>query len=267
MMYLHFAITNLFFKTQIYFHNVQVLLYLMGNVKNVVQAWRKRQYFYASASVFNCVAKELIDWVTPECQDEDGEVKVDEVEKKKRVKAMFKIQDYGDMYRLIIIVDLELHYIHLYLNAYMHRLVSDAIVSFVDRKTSPFPGASLSKKNFLSIPAWKRAIIYINMTRHSTEIHANNHWHKFGYEHYKANKKMFELYCKLDDTILKRGRKFRQMPDEQIMVSTPNKVCKKRKRTHESFELSSPEMVTRTRKIVCLITSSDDSDGSDSSEE
>ena len=145
-------------------HNIdsQVLLYLMGNVKALVKSWRRRQYFYASASVVRTVGEELKLWLQPQ---RDG--KLDEDERKKRIKALFRVTDYGDMYKM----------------------VRDAIVSFITEKPAPFPGDLTSQENFLFVAAWKRSLLYINLIRHVTGVHANNHWFKYGYPHYKVNKK------------------------------------------------------------------------------
>lgn len=78
---------------------------------------------------------------------------------------------------------------------------------------------------------------------------------KYGYENYKSNIRMMDAYCRLDLTILKSGNLFRAMP-ENIEMKTPDKRTRK-KRTRDSFELSSPEMKPKARKIVCLLSSSD----------
>ena len=119
----------------------------MGNIKLVVRAWRRRQYFYASASVFNSVSSDLKEWLKPELDDGD----LDVPERKKRVRALFKVIDHQDMYSL----------------------VGNAIFDFVKQKRAPFPGAVRSKKHFLAIAAWKRGIIYTNLVRHVTEMPAN----------------------------------------------------------------------------------------------
>lgn len=209
---------------------------MMGNIKSVVQAWRRRQYFYASASVFNSVSCELKEWLKPEL--EDGEL--DEPERKKRVKALFKVLDYDKMFSL----------------------VGNAIFEFVKQKRAPFPGAVDSKQNFLSIAAWKRGIIYTNLVRHVTEMPANNHWYKFGYKEYKANKKLMERYCVLDEKVLQSSSKFCAIPDE-VHLKTPEKAKTRKKRTRESFELSSPEMGNKVRRTVCVLTSSSDEDAED----
>ena len=48
--------------------------------------------------MFNAVTTELKEWLKPQLNN--GEI--DEAEKKKRVKALFKVLDHQDMYRLIM---------------------------------------------------------------------------------------------------------------------------------------------------------------------
>lgn len=211
----------------------KVLYYLMGNVPKVVQAWRRRQYFYGSASVFAEVTNELKLWFGPD--ETDGEV--DEGERSKRLKALFRVKDHDGMFKL----------------------VSDAIVEFIGKKRSPFPGALTSRRHFLGIPAWKRGIIYINLVRYVTGVPANKHWHKYGYSNYKANIRMMDNYCRLDSIIIKSGDKFGSMP-EDVNTLTPDRRPRRKKRTRDTFELSSPEMKNKPRKIVCLFSSSDSDD-------
>ena len=137
---------------------------MLGNVKAVVRGWRKRCYFYASASVFDQVASEVKLWLEPVVVV-DGEILENEREQQKRANALFKVQNYKGSFKLI----------------------GDTIVRFIFKKPNPFPSASNSKQHVLRIPAWKRAMIYINLVRYGTDIHANNHWYKFGYHNYKMN--------------------------------------------------------------------------------
>ena len=87
--------------------------------KAIVKSWRRRQYFYTSTSVFRTVGAELKVWLQPQ---RDGEL--DEAERKKRVKALFRVTDYDGMYKM----------------------VGDALVSFIAEKTAPFPGDSIAGK-------------------------------------------------------------------------------------------------------------------------
>ena len=191
----------------------KVLEYFMGNVKELVKAWRRRQYFYASASVFNSVGIELKTWVNPTKKDKDGEdviidgcpVIIDGLHKK-RIKSLFKVSDDGVMFKL----------------------VGDALVAFIAQKPAPFPGACVSQETFLFVPAWKRALLYINLVRHVTEKHANRHWFKYGYKQYKQNKKMMETYCELDEEIVKRSVEFNKLP-EKVDPTTPVKAPKKKR--------------------------------------
>ena len=132
--------------------------------------------------MFSEVTAELKVWLSP--QKKDGEV--DNMERIIRQKALFRVKNYDGLYKL----------------------VSNAIVEFMRRKRSPFPGALLSQSHFLNVPAWKRGIVYTNLTRYVTGIPANRHWHKFGYENYKANIKMMDSYCQADSTIIHSGDQF-----------------------------------------------------------
>ena len=131
---------------------------MMGNVKAVVRAWRKRCYFYASATVLEDVASDVKIWLAP-VRVVDGEIRDEERERQKRANALFRVHNYKDSFKLI----------------------GDCIIRFMFRKPNPFPSASRSKQHVLSIPAWKRAMIYINLVWYVTDTHANNHWYKFGY--------------------------------------------------------------------------------------
>ena len=184
--------------------------------------------------MFSEVTAELKVWLSP--QKDDGEV--DNMERIIRQKALFRVKNHDGLYKL----------------------VSNAIVEFMRRKRSPFPDALLSQTHFLNVPAWKRGIVYINLTRYVTGIPANRHWHKFGYENYKANIKMMDSYCQADSTIIHSGDQFLSMPKD-VEVTTPHRRTRKR-RTRDSFELSSPEMKPKSRKIICLL-SSDSEDGND----
>ena len=215
----------------------------MSNVKAVVKAWRKRMYFYASASVFRDVAQELKIWLHPlkkrgetEVVGEDEDDEVDEAERQKRIKALFKVVDYAGMFRV----------------------VGDALVAFIAKKHNPFPNAMKSKEIFMVIPPWKRGYTYINMVRWGAEIPANSHWFKYGYRSYKENRIMFENYCIHDDAIIRASTAFKAIPD-QVTQFTPKK--KRKRRSREKFELSSPECVSKkTRKIVCVLTDSSEDD-------
>ena len=223
---------------------VKVLEYMMSNVKSVVKAWRKRMYFYASASLFAIVAQELKIWLHPlvnrdetEVVAEDDEDPVDHEERRKRIKALFKVVDYQGMFQV----------------------VGDALLGFIAKKHNPFPNAVKSKESFLAIPPWRRAFTYINMVRYVTEVHANQHWFKYGYPNYKVNRIMFENYCTHDEKIVKASSSFQALRDEAPQF-TPTKKKRKR-RLREKFELSSPECATKQkRKIVCVLTESSDDD-------
>ena len=188
--------------------------------------------------LFDIVAQDLKLWLKPLVEDpEDDDDLVDEVERQKRIKALFKVVNYKGMFTV----------------------VGNALVGFIAKKRNPFPNAMRSKKNFMAIAPWKRACTYIKLVRYATEMPANHHWFKFGYKNYKGNRIMFDNYCTCDDQIVKASRSFQALPDEGSQV-TPTKKRRKR-RLRDKFELSSPECTNKkARKIVCSLTESSDED-------
>ena len=203
---------------------------MLGNAKRVVKAWRKRCYFYASATVFEKVSFDLKSWLEPL----DKEAQIDEEERAKRVKSLFKLKKYDKSFELL----------------------GNSIVKFVSLKVNPFPLGTSSKQHLLNIPSWKRAMICINLVRYVTGFHANHHWYKFGYKHYKFNQRMFKAYTAIDKEILSSSPVFQQLQDEHVSTPPP----KSKKRTCNTFELSSPEAPKPKRKITNPEFSSSDSE-------
>lgn len=206
----------------------------MGNAKKVVKAWRKRCYFYASATFFEKASVDLQGWLEPL----DKDAKLDEDEQAKRVKALFKLKKYDKSYEFL----------------------GNSIVKFISLKVNPFPSGTSSKQHLSNIPSWKRAMICINLVRYVTKFHANHHWYKFGYKHYKFNQRMFKVYCEMDEEIMSSSPLFQQLPDEHVSTPPP----KSKKRTCSTFELSSPEAMKPKKKIICLLSSSDSEEDEDS---
>ena len=201
---------------------------MLGNPKLVVKAWRKRCYVYASGTIFDKVCRELKLWINPN----DSEGVLDEDLKDKRTRELFKLKNNDPE---------------------MYKMLGDAILNFVRQKPSPFPMVTSSKKAVLEMPAWKRAMITINLVRFSTDIFANHHWYKFGYQNYKTNRRLFDLYCRRDNEIMSSSGIFNSLPDDHVCTPPPGK----KKRTRSSFELSSPEMPNNLKKRNKIVFSSD----------
>ena len=202
---------------------------MLGNPKLVVRAWRKRCYIFASATTFDNVCREIKLWLNPY----DDEEEIDEDLKAKRTKDLFRLKKNDEMYKML----------------------GDAILKFIEKKPSPFAMATSSKQAFREIPTWKRAMITINLVRFATDIFANHHWYKFGYQNYKTNRRLFDLYCRRDNEIISSSGFFKSLPDTHVCTPPPSK----KKRTRSSFELSSPEMPNNTKKRTkCVFSSESD---------
>ena len=218
----------------------KVLEYMVTQPAKVVKSWRKRSYFYASATIFREVCGPLSSWL----RNKRDDVEDHDRDFLKRKQMLRRLADEGDL----------------------HKLVGDAILLFIQKKRAPFPGALLSKKHFLEFAAWKRAFIFVKLVRELTGQHANKHWNKFGYENWKLNKRLFRTFCEKDDDIWKVCPLFQKLPDTftppaSSSTSKETATPRRKQRTRKRFELSSPEGKTPKKiKTICLISDSDEED-------
>lgn len=201
-------------------------MYMMGNPKNVVSAWRKRCYIFGSGTIFERICGRLRLYLAPVQPPNE----IDVEERNRRIKALFRLKK----------------------DEHVWGMLGDAILQFIKEKPAPFPMITTSKKHMQSMPAYKRAMIAINVVRFASDVFANHHWHKYGYKNYKDNRRFFELYCKHDIEILSCSTFYQNLP-ETMNTSTPPRKTKKR--TSSTFELSSPEMPHKKKKIICLLSS------------
>ena len=206
----------------------------------VVKAWRKRQYFYASATIFRDICGPLKKWLYS--GREQDKVEKNDPLLMRRTVCLRKLKDEDGLFGL----------------------VGDTIISFVKAKRAPFPGAMLSRQHFRAFATWKMAFIFVKLVRELTCTHANKHWNKFGYDNYKLNKLCFGVFCKKADGIWRASPLFLKLeptytPPNAADASTP---VKRKQRTRKRFELSSPEGDHKAKKpkTICLLTDSEDED-------
>ena len=200
-----------------------VLKYLYTQPSLVVKAWRARIYKFSSATVFQQVAIELKDWV------EAGDV-ADELRdntSRKRTIELRKLKNVPNLYEMI----------------------ADAMFGFMQVKSTPFPSACKSQEYFLAIETWKRAMLFVHLFRYVTSTPANLQWHKYGYEHYSMNVKLFRRYMNADLSVVAAGKKFKSLP------KTTQSPQKKRKVVSDS---SGVDTRSSPAKTALEVVSSDD---------
>lgn len=140
----------------------------------------------------------------------------------------------------------------------MYSEVSAAVMRFIGRKSQSFPNAVRSKKLFMEVPAWKRAMIFVRMTRHVLEKHASKHWNNYGYENYKFNKKVFKRWMEVDFEVIRSSPNWANL-DAVVPAVYNMPKPKKRKRTTSGIAFSSPDE-KRTVHLDCTISDSEDED-------
>ena len=216
----------------------KVLQYLLDNPQLVVTSWRKRVYLYASATIAEDVGRVLKDWL------QEG----DERLQKFRRSALVKLNPKGC--------------------PQLFPFLGSCIVNFIGRKHYSFPNGVESVSNFKNIAPWKRAMIYVRLTRTLTKLHANKHWNNFGYDNYKWNRKMFAKYLTLDQKIIECSPAFKNLPQKPatVLTVTPTKRKRPTKKTSSTYELSSPGAQPAPVKSICLLSSSSDDDDEEESQ-
>jgi len=206
----------------------KVLAYLLSNPAKVVLAYRKRVYFYASATIVKAIEMPIKKWLQTGDDDEQD----------KRTQALVTLNPEG--------------------YPEMFGLVGNCIVDFMRHKHTPFPLAFRSKQHFNLYESWKRAQIWTRTMRAITGLHANKHWNNYGYNNFKLNVQTFTRYMLLDSTIIRQCSAYHKIPDEfKEHQKTP---VKKKKKSSSGFDLSSPECPPST-KTTCTFSDSDSGSG------
>ena len=117
--------------------------------------------------------------------------------------------------------------------------VGDSIVEFVQRiskKTKAHFGmGSESQELFLTVPTWKRAMVYMHLLRYVLGKPNMKAWDKFDVRDYKGNVRAVNRYSKLDLAILKRSPKFRSLPEKLVGCSDPVQITRIRRRSNNIF--------------------------------
>lgn len=197
----------------------------MKHTIKVVTSYRKRIYFYASATIVQNLQGPIQKWLATGSEQEQL--------KRREALISLRVEEYPDMLAL----------------------VGDVVVEFMREKRTPFPLAFQSKKAFLRYQCWKRAQIWLRSMRVITGLHANKHWNKFGYSNYKLGVKAVARYMSLDEQIIQASPAFQAITAKPVPkpVATPAK----RKKTASGFDLSSPDCPP-TCKTRIVFSDSDD---------
>ena len=96
----------------------------------------------------------------------------------------------------------------------LYCLLGDAVCDFMKLKPQPFTNSLLSKKDFWVIPQWKRAMIFVFLSRYVMEKNSQKMWQRFTYEDYKHNWRSFKRWCVYEDKIMNRSKVFSELPED-----------------------------------------------------
>ena len=134
---------------------LKVLEYLYSQPAKVVKAWRNRIYRFTSGTYFKATAIALEAWVRAAdfASDDEGQLEDDHLDDiaSTRLLSLRKLRNVDGLFTLL----------------------SDTIFMFIQLKNTPFPLVFRSKKDFLAVESWKRAMIFVNLFRFVTKRPAN----------------------------------------------------------------------------------------------
>ena len=118
-------------------------------------------------------------------------------------------------------------------------MVGDAIVEFVERislKTrAHFGSASKSQELFLTVPSWKRAMVFMHLLRYVLGLQNMKPWDKFDLKDYKTNVRAVSRYTKLDKEIIQRSVMFKKLPEKVGEGTDPEELTRIRRRSNNVF--------------------------------
>ena len=117
--------------------------------------------------------------------------------------------------------------------------VGDAIVAFVEKismKTKAHFGLGIKSRDlFLTVPTWKRAMVFMHLLRYLLGKPKMKPWDRFDVKDYKANVRAVDRYSKFDLRILQTSPKFNSLPEKYVGCSDPVQLTRIRRRSNNIF--------------------------------
>jgi len=141
----------------------------------------------------------------------------------------------------------------------LHALIGEAVFRFIREKTNAFPNATISKEDFWSIPAYKRAMVWVFFLRFLLGMHGQKQWKNFSFTDLKFNVRTFHRWIAKDEEIMGKCASFRELPEEKpdSAKRTKKKGRLKRARGGASTSDASPPY-KRSVSISLLSTDEDE---------
>ena len=122
----------------------------------------------------------------------------------------------------------------------LHAMIGAAIFEMIKRKPQPFKDATLNKKAYLEVPAWKRAMIYVFLVRFLLKKKHQQRWMNYNASDYKLNVRSFRRYMLQDAVIIEKTKAFLVLPvNEQAMTEEARKNAARRKKKRKPSQMTS----------------------------
>ena len=134
-------------------------------------------------------------------------------------------------------------------------MLGGAIIQFIKARPQPFPFALQSKKDFWLVPSWKRAMLFVFLSRYLLGMKSQKTFDKFLMEDHKYNTRAFRRYVLHDKEIITSSPHYVQLPDTD---EHEDKRPKGTKRSALSISSPGSDSPIKRRFVVNLDSTDED---------
>ena len=139
----------------------------------------------------------------------------------------------------------------------LHGLIGETLFKFLSEKRHAFPNATISQEDFWSIPAFKRAMVWVFLLRFLLGMQGQKQWKNFSLRDYKLNLRAFHRWMQKDKLIMENCPSFKKLPVKKpALTKRTGKKGAKRKSGGSTSESSAPYK----RSLAVSFDSTDEDD-------
>ena len=167
----------------------KVLRYLLVNVPVLRKVWKRRVYYFSSASFWGTDANCVKVWLGGD---------------QANFKTLRRLKDQDGLYETL----------------------SDTMFKFAESKLTSFgTHATSSIKDYVSVPSWKRALTFVYMCRFYILPKTPNTTTNYTELDYKFNSRAFARYMKTDELILDACTELKKLPETREAFDRKRSRC------------------------------------------
>jgi len=167
----------------------------------------------------------------------------------------------------------------------LYEIVGDCMTTFMKTHTTVFPNALVSVTDFWRIPSWKRAMVFVFLTRFMYGMDGQKQWRNFSIKDYKLNFRLFKKWLQVEKDVMEASSNFKSLPattklarkrqgrgrrqvlkrQDSVSSEATDSPMKFQIDVNDSFSSDESDApVVKVRKIIVISGSDSSNDSSDS---